>query len=73
MFRQVAEEHPAGIHLSATGREIFKTEIDTAAQGIPVICVDADVPDSKRVLYIGTDNVKAGRVNLKQMSGLEVF
>jgi len=29
------------------------------AQGIPVICVDADVPDSKRVLYIGTDNFKA--------------
>jgi len=24
-----------------------------------VICVDADVPDSRRVLYIGTDNLKA--------------
>ena len=71
MFRQILEEHPAGICLSAARPEIFKTEIDKAvAQGIPVICVDADVPDSKRVLYIGTDNVKAGRESLKQMAAL---
>jgi len=38
--------------------------------GIPVICVDADVPDSKRALYIGTDNVKAGRESLKRMAAL---
>ena len=71
MFRQVVEEHPAGICLSAARPEIFQPEIDKAvAQGIPVICVDADVPDSKRVLYIGTDNVKAGRESLKQMAAL---
>ena len=71
MFRQIVEEHPAGICLSAARPEIFQTEIDKAvAQGIPVICVDADVPDSRRVLYIGTDNVKAGRESLKQMAAL---
>lgn len=71
MFRQVVEEHPAGICLSAARPEIFQPEIDKAvAQGIPVICVDADVPNSKRVLYIGTDNVKAGRESLKQMAAL---
>jgi ribose transport system substrate-binding protein len=71
VFRQIVEEHPAGICLSAARPEIFQTEIDKAvAQGIPVICVDADVPDSKRVLYIGTDNVKAGRESLKQMAAL---
>ena len=71
MFRQIVEEHPTGICLSAARPEIFQAEIDNAmAQGIPVICVVADVPDSKRVLYIGADNVKAGRESLKQMAAL---
>ena len=71
MFRQIVEEQPAGICLSAARPEIFQSEIDKAlAQGIPVICVDADVPDSKRVMYIGTDNFKAGRESLKQMATL---
>src|ERR1700752_1160537 len=53
IFRQIVEEHPAGICLSAARPEIFQAEINKAvAQGIPVICVDADAPDSKRVLYI---------------------
>ena len=69
MFRQVLEQNPAGICLSAARPEIFQAEIDQAiALGIPVICVDADVPGSKRVLYIGTDNVKAGRESLRRMA-----
>jgi ribose transport system substrate-binding protein len=71
MFRQVVEQNPAGICLSAGRPEIFQAEIDKAiAQGIPVVCVDADVPDSKRVLYIGTDNVKAGRESVQRMAAL---
>jgi ribose transport system substrate-binding protein len=71
VFRRVVGEHPAGICLSAARPEIFQAEIDAAvAQGIPVICVDADVPDSKRLLYIGTDNFKAGRESLKRIAAL---
>jgi ribose transport system substrate-binding protein len=71
MFRDIVEQHPAGICLSAARPEIFQAEIDKAvAQGIPVICVDADVPDSKRLLYIGTDNFKAGRESLKRIATL---
>lgn len=71
VFRQVIEQNPAGICLSAGRPQIFQAEIDKAvAQGIPVICVDADVPGSKRILYIGTDNVKAGRESLKRMAAL---
>lgn len=71
VFRQLVEEQPTGICLSAARPEIFVEEINKAvAQGIPVICVDADVPDSKRVLYIGTDNFKAGKESLKQMATL---
>jgi ribose transport system substrate-binding protein len=70
-FREIVEQHPAGICLSAARPEIFQAEIDKAvSQGIPVICVDADVPDSKRVLYIGTDNFKADKESLKQMAAL---
>lgn len=71
MFRQVVDEQPSGICLSAARAEIFQPDIDKAiAQGIPVICVDADVPNSKRISYIGTDNFKAGKESLKQMSAL---
>lgn len=31
-----------------------------AAKGIPVITVDADEPNSKRIAYVGTDNKRAG-------------
>ena len=71
MFRQVVDEQPSGICLSAARPEIFQPDIDKAiAQGIPVICVDADVPNSKRISYIGTDNFKAGKESLKQMATL---
>ena len=71
MFRQLVEQKPTGICLSAGRPEIFQAEVDKAiAQGIPVVCVDADVPGSKRVLYIGTDNVKAGRESLQRMAAL---
>jgi len=71
VFRQTVDEHPAGICLSAARPEIFQEEIARAiAAGIPVICVDADVPGSKRVAYIGTDNFKAGQESLRQMAGI---
>jgi ribose transport system substrate-binding protein len=70
-FRQVVEQHPAGICLSAARPEIFQADIDKAiSEGIPVICVDSDVPSSKRLLYIGTDNFKAGREGLRRMAPL---
>src|SRR5216683_2407983 len=71
MFRDIVEKHPAGICLSAARPEFFRAYIDKAVEeGIPVICVDADVPESRRVLYIGTDNFKAGRESLKRMATL---
>jgi len=35
--------------------------IDRAAdEGIPVVTIDADEPDSRRIAYVGTDNKRAG-------------
>src|SRR5207247_2735720 len=55
--------------LSATKPDLFKPAIDAAiAEGIPVICVDADVPDSRRVLFVGTDNLRAGMESGRRMA-----
>ena len=41
----------------------FAPVIDRAVdEGIPVICLDADSPDSKRSSFIGTENTEAGRM-----------
>jgi ribose transport system substrate-binding protein len=51
-----------------------KADIDQAiGQGIPVITIDSDAPGSKRLLFIGTDNFKAGQMGgallVKQLNG----
>ena len=67
-FDQVVAQHPAGILVSASDAALFKESIDKAVlQGIPVICMDADSPDSRRVLFIGTDNFRAGQESGKIM------
>jgi ribose transport system substrate-binding protein len=68
-FQQAVAQKPSGIMLSAANPDIFKDPINTAVlQGIPVICVDADSPDSRRVMFIGTDNFRAGQESGKRMA-----
>jgi ribose transport system substrate-binding protein len=70
-FQKAVAQKPAGILLSASRPELFKSAIDNAVtQGIPVICVDGDAPDSKRVLFIGTDNGRAGVESGKRMADI---
>lgn len=60
-FRTVMSLKPAGILVSAGDAAAMKGPInDAIAQGIPVITVDSDVPDSKRLTFIGTNNYQAG-------------
>ena len=35
--------------------------VDMAAERVPVVITDSDIPGSKRLCYIGTSNVEAGR------------
>jgi len=51
-----------GIALSALSPESQVDMIDEAAAEVPIVCMDSDAPLSKRIAYIGTDNVQAGRV-----------
>ena len=68
-FQKAVAEKPSGILISVARPEIFKSAIDAAvAQGIPVICIDADAPDTKRVLFIGTDNFRAGQESGRRMA-----
>jgi ribose transport system substrate-binding protein len=60
-FQALLAKKPSGIAVSAGDLASLKNDIDTAiAQGIPIITVDSDSPDSKRLFFIGTDNYKAG-------------
>jgi ribose transport system substrate-binding protein len=60
-FRRVVKLRPDGILVSVADAARLAPEIDAAvAAGIPVITIDADVPQSKRQFYIGTNNHRAG-------------
>lgn len=51
-----------GIGIGPTDPAALTPFIDKAIQaGIKVICFDTDAPDSKRLSYIGTDNLLAGQ------------
>ena len=63
LFNRVVMKKPAGIIICPIDPEAMKAPIDAALeQGIPVICIDSDAPDSSRLTYIGTDNYQSGRV-----------
>ena len=67
-FQQVVQSQPAGIMISVTKPELLQDAIDSAvAQGIPVITVDSDAPTSKRLMFVGTDNFRAGMESGKRM------
>ena len=62
-FRAVVAMKPAGILVSVASSTLMAPEIDAAiAAGIPVITMDSDSPESKRLYFIGTDNLKAGQL-----------
>lgn len=70
-FQQAVGQKPAGILLSASNPEAFRDGINSAIeQGIPVICVDADSPESKRITFVGTDNFRAGQESGRRMGEL---
>jgi ribose transport system substrate-binding protein len=70
-FQDAAASRPSGILVSPARPEIFKDAINAAVQaGIPVICVDSDSPASQRLLFIGTNNFRAGLESGEQIAEL---
>ena len=52
----------AGVAISPTNPKDQKMMINEWSSFIPVVCADSDSAESKRVAFVGTDNVEAGRM-----------
>ena len=62
-FRDAMALKPAGILVSVADSGLMQAPINDAIEaGIPVITIDADAPASKRLYFIGTNNLQAGRL-----------
>lgn len=61
-FEQVLAQKPAGVLLHPMNPDPFIEPINRAAEmGIPVVTFAADSPNSKRVAYITSDNLREGK------------
>jgi ribose transport system substrate-binding protein len=68
-FKAMVGRKPAGILVSVANSKLMTPEIDAAiAAGIPVITIDSDAPESKRLYFIGTNNLEAGRLGGRRVS-----
>jgi ribose transport system substrate-binding protein len=62
-FQKAVAAKPAGILISVADVSVLQPEIDTAiGAGIPVITIDSDAAGSRRLYFIGTNNLEAGRL-----------
>jgi ribose transport system substrate-binding protein len=62
-LEQAVQAKPSGILISVSDASVLEREIDKAVkQGIPVITVDSDAMITRRLYFIGTNNVEAGRL-----------
>ena len=67
-FRAAVASKPAGILVSVANSSLMAPEIDAAiAAGIPVITIDSDSPESKRLYFIGTNNFEAGKLGGRRL------
>src|SRR5580658_4234519 len=54
---------PAGILISVADEALLKPGIDAAVDaGIPIITIDSDAASSRRLFFIGTNNLAAGHL-----------
>ena len=68
-FDKAVAQKATGILVSAADAKVLKGSIDAAiAAGIPVITVDSDAPDSKRLFLIGTNNYQAGVIGGQRLA-----
>lgn len=68
-FDKAVTQKATGILVSAADAKVLKGSIDAAiAAGIPVITVDSDAPDSKRLFLIGTNNYQAGVIGGQRLA-----
>ncbi len=63
LFRSLVDEGVDGIALVPSDAKVMKPLIDNAVdKGIKVVCIDGDVPDSKRHIHVTSDSYQGGKV-----------
>ena len=61
LFEDMISQGYDGIIISCSDTTALLPSIDKAADlGIPVVCMDTEVPDSKRLCFVGTNNYNFG-------------
>lgn len=67
-IEQTAARRPAGMMVVGWADSALAPAINQAIEGgVPVVCVDADVPSSKRFAFIGTDWREIGLIQGREM------
>ncbi|MGQ9917374.1 MAG: substrate-binding domain-containing protein [Bryobacteraceae bacterium] len=62
-LRRVLAKKPAGVLVSAGNAELLTPDINAAVEaGTPVVTIDADAPQSRRLFFVGTNNYEAGQM-----------
>lgn len=62
-FRRILGKKPSGVLVSAGNAELLTPDINSAVEsGVPVVTVDADAPQSRRLFFVGTNNYEAGQM-----------
>jgi ribose transport system substrate-binding protein len=70
VFEQAIAKKPEGIVVVGFEPSLNAIVDKAAAAGIPVVTVDADLPGSKRVAFVGTGNFRAGFEGGKKLAAL---
>lgn len=68
-FQKAVAAKPAGILISVADAKVLQDPITAAVDaGVPVITVDSDAVGSRRLLFIGTNNLEAGRLGGRRVA-----
>ena len=70
MFEQAIAKKPNGIIVVGFEPSLNPIVDKAVAAGIPVVTVDADLPGSKRIAFVGTGNFQAGYQGGKKLASL---
>jgi ribose transport system substrate-binding protein len=67
-FQKAVAAKPAGILIQVADVSVIQPEIDAAiSAGVPVITIDSDAAGSRRLYFIGTNNLEAGQLGGKRV------
>ena len=62
LLEDMISQKYSGVIISASDTTALAPTVDKAVDaGIPVICMDTEMPESKRLCFVGTDNYNFGR------------